>query len=862
MSTTTSFPPLPSLGLEQSGWWPSERGPKSRLRSFFSRTKSQDKVPKYVETFPPHPSVHPLEPAAKRSRSTTWTKGNKQLPRNVTSDPPPLFHAYTQAKMHEILDIPSSFTDGLFRNGHTRRNSISSETPSRSSLENASESSFKHKRNWSGASTCSLSQRLFILTTSGYVLQYTADGLNDRLPDKVLELGPGSVAFASDAIPGKHWVLQISRDGRGHHTHHANKGSWSSKWSFKHTDNKKVVDDLLLVFDDASSFKEWLQAVRKEIADLGGLEYRPDSRQDDAKSERQSLKAQRSLPSLSQSTPHLPASAQPQSPTLLPPMTRLTTARNVSRSTTQSSIATLNDLDRLRKPSFSDNQSISTTHTSFTGSTISYRDESFSSVDDNPLPTLPSTRLSTPTQDDVGELSMFMATPKKPIHIPKRIIPQEIHPDVISHDLFVQKNDSSSTTIAYNSRPISTVAPLPEPGHIRKISARYRYEMVPLPTQPTTPISSRPSSIRSRSSSYTSFTQESSPGVGRPRTASYSLFPKTCSTEQSQVYVPSGMPSPPATTPGTAYESMCIDACSQEVADEDKSRPLSRVSRTTFRRNGKMLSVDAKAAQSTTTDQPQRSPAVTDALLETCFGTQALPSAPRRKLSAKGSIGVITTTTLEASPLPNVPTLSQPPRKTRHVKSQKSMPALHRSVTMLPLGPPPTGPLPAIPVHATSCLPLKKLSCMSSSGSDSQKRPRPPPKHSKAESSDAVFTLRKGKDAAIAAAPMPTSTPRDLLNKPLPMPKSKAKVELKQAAKIEPVGHHTRNMSSLSSVGSVRHVTAWLASPKVAEFSAKYGLDDSDKENENAKGSEHKYLQVALPDGLGFSAEFEEFIAP
>ncbi|KIW58099.1 hypothetical protein PV05_02649 [Exophiala xenobiotica] len=861
MSSTTSFPPLPSPGLEQSGWWPSERGAKSRFRAFFSRTKSQDKVPRqYVETFPPHPSVQPLEPAAKRSRSTTWSKGPKQPPRNVTSDPPPLFHAYTQARMHEILDIPSSFTDGLFRNGHTRRNSISSETPSRSSLENASEEpSFKHNRNWSGASTCSLSQRLFILTTSGYVLQYTADGLNDRLPEKILELGPGSVAFASDAIPGKHWVLQISRDGRAHHTHQANKGSWS-KWSFKHPDNKKAVGDLLLVFDDAASFKDWLQAVRKEIADLGGLEYRPDSRQEDARSERQSLKAQRSLPSLSQSTPHLPVSAQPQSPTLLPPMTRWTTSRNVSRSTTESSIHTLNDLDRLRKPSFSDNQSVSTTHTSFTGSTISYRDESFSSVDDNPLPTYPPTRLSTPTQDEVGELSMFMATPKKTIHIPKRIIPQENHPDVISHDLFVQSNDSSSTTIAHKSRPISTVAPLPEPGHIRKISARYRYEAAPLPTQPNTPTSSRPSSIRSRSSSYTSFTQDSSPGGTRPRTASYSLFPKTSSTEPSQIYVPSGMPSPPATTPGTAYESMCTYPYSQDVTDEEKSRPSSRVSRTTSRRNGKMLSVDSKAAQSTTTDQPQRSPAVTDAHVETCFGTQAHPSAPRRKLSAKGSMGVITTTTLEASPLPNVPTLSQPPRKARHVKGQKSMPALHRSVTMLPLGPPPTGPLPALPVEATSCLPLKKLSCMSSSGSGSQKRPRPPPKHAKAESSDAVFTLRKVQD--VSAAPMPTPTPLDLLNKPLPMPKREDKVEPEEPAKIESAAHHTRNMSSLSSVGSVRHVTAWLASPRVAEFSAKYGLDDSDKENENGKESEHKFLQVALPDGLGFSAEFEEFIAP
>ncbi|KIW40008.1 uncharacterized protein PV06_08565 [Exophiala oligosperma] len=834
MSTTASFPRLPSPVVEQSGWYPSERSAKSRLRSFFSRAKSQDKVPRqYVETFPPHPSVAPLE-HTKRSRSTTWSKGPLRQPsRNVAADPPPLFHAYSQARKQEFLDIPSSFTDTLFRNGHPRRNSVSSETPSRSSLDKFPADGTLHKRNWSGASICSLSQKLFVLTTSGYVLQYSADGLNDRLPEKILELGPGSVAFASDAIPGKHWVLQISHDGASDHGAAGNKGSWS-KWSFKHADNKRIVTDLFLVFDDARSFKDWLQVVRKEIAELGGLEYRPDSKHEDQMlPERRSLKAQRSLPSL-------PKSSSPTSPNDLPPLPLRNPSRQISRSTTDSSIHTLNDLDQLRKPSFSDSQSISTTHTSFTSSVMSYGAESFTSVDEPPLPVGPQSRLSTPTQDDIGELSMYMATPRKSISIPKRTTSLENTNDIIPHDLFVQKNDSSSTTGTYKSRPISTVAPLPEPGHIRKVSARHRYDLQNLPVQPATPAPSRPSSTRSRSSSHTSYnysTKEHSPDALHRRAVSYSLFPKTPLSDAQAAAV---LPSPPATTPGAAYESMCNYPLTPG-SEGDKSRPSSRVGRVSSWRSNKMLSVDSQIAQSTTTEGPQRSPVVADSHFDTCFGTQVHPdAAARRKLSDHSSIGKITTTTLQPSAMDGpVPRIGQPPRKTRHVKGQKSMPALPRSVVMQPLGPPPSGPLPALPAEAPlSCLPLKKLSCMSGP----ERKPKPPPKHMKAESSDAVMTLRKlGKEPA---PPKPLS----LTLKPLPVPK--AKIEGEKSAP-----QHTRNMSSISSVGSV---TAWLASPRVAEFSAKYGLDDSDKENEG----DGKFLQVALTNGVGFSAEFEGYMSP
>ena len=871
MSSTPALPHQPSPGLdEQSGWFPSDRSAKSRFKALFARTKSQDKIPRqYVgETFPTHPSVQPLEPRptgptsangdARRSRSTTWTKGNRtsqrsvkqqQAPRNLTSwDPPPLIQAYTQAKKQGILDIPSSLADVLFRGSHGQRSSVSSATSSASNLEHCAsptaveEPSTKHRRDWSSASTSSASQKQFVLTGSGHVLQYSVDGLNDRLPEKILELGPESVAFASDAIPGKHWVLRISHDGRLNQTDsQSSKTAWS-KWSFRSHENKKLVKDLLLVCDNAKSLGSWLTAVRKEIEHLGGLEYRPDSREDEPGSDAgRSLKAQTSFPSFSQSSPHLPMARsfeeQPPSPALLPPMPRWSTKRNISRSTTESSIQTLNDLDRIRNPSFSDDRSISTTHTSFTGSiaSVSYGSDFFSNSLDGceaPLPPLPSgtqSRLSTPTQDDVGELSMFMDTPRKPstrVYIPKRTTSLEPTPDMISHDLFVQTDDSCEAAPAQKPRPISTIAPLPEPGHIRKISARHRYEIAGTIPHPNTPTSSRPTSTRSRSNSYT---QDTSPD-GQKRTASYSLFPKTPSTEQSQLHGPMDLPSPPVTTPGTAYESMCclsgVSPATTTSTDEEnesklRSRSSSTTSRPSHRRTGTVLSINSKAAESAKAHvgRPQRSPAVTEEHLETCFGAD--PNAPRRKGSADGSMFAISSTTLERSTLEGpVVRMGDPPRKHRHVRSQKSMPTLvHRS--MLPLGPPPSGPLPALPTEA--CLPLgttkitSSLSCVQI-------------KHTQAESSNAVIAPKK----------------------PVPVLAAAPTFAQKQTPTSTKATAHSRNGSSISSVGSVRHVTAWLASPRVAAFSAKY-----DEENEPLARTGAPRLDVSFTDSPAFSTGFD-----
>lgn len=912
MSAVQPTVPLASPVFEEaSGWWPSDRSAKSRFKAFFTRTKSERYIKPNVDPVSSdvHHDVQPSKlPAStstnsrtKRAQSTFWSNrnfrtsehsGKQHRSRNMTSwDPPPLIQAYTQVKIHDILDIPSTLTDVLFRNNQVRRNSISSETPSRFSLENQSlllndieDSGIKHKRNWSGASTCSLSKKLFILTTSGYVLQYNPDGHNDRLPEKILELGPESVAFASDAIPGKHWVLRISHDGEDPMPAPNSKSAWS-KLTIRNNDSKKLVKDLLLVFDDARSLGTWLTAVRKEIEHLGGLEYRPDSRgpgEDEANSQpRHPLKSQKSLPTFSRSSPHLPtvqsSNEEPASPVLLPPMPQWRTSRNISRSTTDSSIHTLNDLDRIRETSFSDDHSISTTHTSFTSitSSPSYTVESLSPSADYyeaPIPRDLRSLVSTPTQDDIGELSMYMATPKRSTRpVPSGSTSMDVPSDMINHDLFVRKPlpaiPDYSPNLHGKDRPISTIAPLPEPGHIRKTSARYRCESQGTITQPNTPTStsSIPSSTRSRSSSYT---QEFSPGGSQRRTASYSLFPpQTPTTEQSRLSHLSSMPSPPITTPGAVLASMCNDSGSPFAtysADEEKesmtqSRPSSRSSQQMSRRPGKVLSVDTKDAE-TGVEQPQRSPGVTEEHLQTCFGVS--PDAPRRKLS-EGKRSSSASTTASTSTLEILATgtygarahvkLSNPPAsRQRKLKDQKSMPSLvHRP--MPPAGPPPTGPLPALPTVAPSCLPLKlgtgvgRLNCVPL-----------PTKHSRDESaSSSREKTREHKEMA----------------PPPPPPKGSS---TSTSASTTNLQKHTRNLSSLSSsssVDSVRHVTAWLASPRVAAFSSKYADNEkTEQEMAEARKKANKIggprlngrgllLSVAVPGSPAFSDGFAKLMS-
>lgn len=872
----TAHPQDPTLILEgQSGWWPSDRTARARLKAFFSRSKSENKISKrrdhdQADTHPILSSADwssSIKNSTARNRSTTWSARNllstqrgveQNRPRNLTSlDPPPLIQAYSQAKLQEILDVPSSLTDLLTRGTRRRRNSISGESPSRPSLENNvslllenKDSAGKHKRNWSGSS--SLTKKLFILATSGHVLQYSADGLNDRLPEQILELGPHSVAFASDVLPGKHWVLQISQDHTGGRTtSHVSKNSWT-KLSFRNSENKRLVQDFLLIFDNAHTLGVWLTAIRRDIELLGGLEYRPDSREDEFKPQsRPVLKAQKSLPNISRLSLHLPTESflkgfTSSSSKLLPPIPQWTpTSRNVSGSTTDSSIHTDNELDDLRDSSFSDDQSTYTATTSIAGSVASRSPafESFS-VSGNSYrePLTPASRLSTPTQHDIGELSMYMETPRKN----DPLVPKPLQPHgrtdsaqhqrltstegngIIDHSLFVQPGACST----YQARPISTIAPLPPPGHLRKTSGRHRCEAQPIPTQPNTPASSRPTSMRSRSSS--NVTQCSPTDMHFKRTAGYSLFPRRDSSAgQGSITSANDITLPGNIRLGSGFEeshSPTSTTTSPSDYGETSMSPTSDGNGLTQRKSslskpgnrGLRISNPANVITEEQS-QPQRSPIVTERHLQTCFGTKQHIAQCQKFTPYTTNETSIETTLVEVphtiSRAPSKVRLSNPPRKNGHVKAQKSMPSIAPS-SMPPSGPPPNGPLPDLPYGALA--------------------------HHKSKSSVKVNTRSASTSTCSSTVSLQY---KHIHAESSPSSLSTTKIPLAPAAPINSFSDttHSKN-SSVSSVDSVRDVTAWLSSPRIAAFAAKHNTNSAPR------------LDVALPESSAFGSSFGDLM--
>jgi hypothetical protein len=175
---------------------------QSRLKSQFRKSVK----PKGATGKPSPRSTH-CSPRALPRTSTTW-------------DPPPLFQAYPQAIKHATLAASTSSADVILRlskkNGLLPDDNLQTteegETDQDATAKKAEKAKTKHRRQLSGpASKGDWTQKIFILVTSGYILQYAGEGTFDRLPEKMMQLGTESVAFASDAIPGKHWVLQVSQ---------------------------------------------------------------------------------------------------------------------------------------------------------------------------------------------------------------------------------------------------------------------------------------------------------------------------------------------------------------------------------------------------------------------------------------------------------------------------------------------------------------------------------------------------------------------------------------------------------------------------------------------------------------------------
>ncbi|KAI9054690.1 hypothetical protein LZ554_001842 [Drepanopeziza brunnea f. sp. 'monogermtubi'] len=254
--------------------------------------------------------------SAGHKSSKHGTKYPPRLPTRTSPawDPPPLFQAYPQAVKHAQLSASTLSTDAILRlsSQHKRNSSLrrdlaktTSNEPSSTAARKTEKATSKHRSQLSDSiSKADWTQKIFVLVTSGYLVQYSGDGSYDRLPEKIMQLGKDSVAFASDVIPGKHWVLQISQAMDSDGTPTSGQRSLLSRLTFRRADYKRVATSMLLVLDNAEDMDSWLALLRREIESLGGKKHGNETGKPTADDRVMQLRAQPSHRYITQQNPH------------------------------------------------------------------------------------------------------------------------------------------------------------------------------------------------------------------------------------------------------------------------------------------------------------------------------------------------------------------------------------------------------------------------------------------------------------------------------------------------------------------------------------------------------------------------------
>jgi hypothetical protein len=234
----------------------------------------------------------PFEKPARMAVRTKSTVGPKtptkpatnspaRTPRRTDAawDPPPLFQAYPQAIKYAQLSASTLSADTILRISNQKAALAQDITPATGTSEEQQVAAArknekvrsKHRRQISGSiSKADWTQKIFVLVTSGYLLQYSGEGSFDRLPEKMMQLGKDSVAFASDVIPGKHWVLQISQAMDLDGIPAPDARSLLSRLTFRGADYRRAATSLLLVLNSAEDLESWISTVRREIEAMGG----------------------------------------------------------------------------------------------------------------------------------------------------------------------------------------------------------------------------------------------------------------------------------------------------------------------------------------------------------------------------------------------------------------------------------------------------------------------------------------------------------------------------------------------------------------------------------------------------------------
>ncbi|KAL8780534.1 MAG: hypothetical protein Q9213_006430 [Squamulea squamosa] len=225
-------------------------------------------------------SASPGETTKQQPLMTRRTKSFRKDPSDakpIPWDPPPLFQAYPQAVKHTTIPAPAMSADAILRYQSDKRRRTKKRAGSREPRKSDSmhlEEDNSKDDNENGLQLGQWSPKVYLLVTSGYFLQYAGEGSFDRLPEKIMPIGKDSAAFASDAVPGKHWVMQVS-----HSSDENGNPKIENSWSFFKRlgmggDLKRCsASNFLLVLENPKNLDAWLSAVRKEIESWGGKRY-------------------------------------------------------------------------------------------------------------------------------------------------------------------------------------------------------------------------------------------------------------------------------------------------------------------------------------------------------------------------------------------------------------------------------------------------------------------------------------------------------------------------------------------------------------------------------------------------------------
>ena len=193
-------------------------------------------------------------------------------------EPPPLFQVYPQAVKHASLRTPVPPAEAVIKFAQERQNKQSQHADGEGhdaakqhkdrKLHKSQVHELVSSKNWG--------EKVFVLVTEGYLLQYSGSGNYERLPEKILPLCSVTAAFATDAIPGKPYVLQIAQISDEDGTINTEISKDTLKKASLKNEVKRAASAILLVLEDPREMNAWLVAVRREIMSFGGRMYKQE----------------------------------------------------------------------------------------------------------------------------------------------------------------------------------------------------------------------------------------------------------------------------------------------------------------------------------------------------------------------------------------------------------------------------------------------------------------------------------------------------------------------------------------------------------------------------------------------------------